>query len=199
MIYRTLLPALLLAPHLLWAAQPESTMSGRCIRIAMADASVARVGLNQPAKGPWYRLSDLTEFILDFPTADTFTVVTDYCPNLRANVTVTYDAEQGKVKLLSEDFSVDILLSFTGKDSGCAEIVRHEAGNTRYFRGATFTVQNEAVIWEKPFKSANSEAWFAMQTRLAEVPLPFTTAASPGSEMYCVRPSWMKFHSFGRY
>lgn len=144
MIYRTLLPALLLAPHLLWAAQPESTMSGRCIRIAMADASVARVGLNQPAKGPWYRLSDLTEFILDFPTADTFTVVTDYCPNLRANVTVTYDAEHGKVKLPSEDFSVDILLSFTGKDSGCAEIVWHEAGNTRYFRGATFTVQNEA-------------------------------------------------------
>lgn len=144
MIYRTLLPALLLAPHLLWAAQPESTMSGRCIRIAMADASVARVGLNQPAKGPWYRLSDLTEFVLDFPTADTFTAVTDYCPNLRANVTVTYDAEQGKVKLLSEDFSVDILLSFTGKDSGCAEIVWHEAGNTRYFRGATFTVQNEA-------------------------------------------------------
>lgn len=143
MIYRTLLPALLLAPHLLWAAQPESTMSGRCIRIAMADASVARVGPNQPAKGPWYRLSDLTEFILDFPTADTFTAVTDYCPNLQANVTVTYDAGQSKVKLLSEDFSVDILLSFTGKDSGSAEIVWHEAGNTRYFRGAGFTVQSE--------------------------------------------------------
>ena len=92
MMYRTLLPVLVLAPQLLWATQPLPTMSGRCIRIAMADASVARVGLNQPAKSPWYRLSDLTDFVLDFPAADSFTAVTDYCPDLDTEVSVTYDA-----------------------------------------------------------------------------------------------------------
>lgn len=144
MMYRTLLPVLVLAPQLLWAAQPLPTMSGRCIRIAMADASVARVGLNQPAKSPWYRLSDLTDFVLDFSAADSFTAVTDYCPDLDTEVSVTYDAGQGKVKLQSEDFSADIVLRFIDKNTGSAEIVWHEAGNTRYFRGAAFTVQNEA-------------------------------------------------------
>ena len=144
MIYRTLLPALIFAPHLLWATQPVPTMSGQCIRIAMADANVARVGLDQPAKGPWYRLSDLTDFVLDFPAADSFTAVTAYCPNLDAEVAVSYDAGQGKVKLLSENFSVDIVLNFIDEATGSAEIIWHEAGNTRHFHGASFTVQAEA-------------------------------------------------------
>lgn len=144
MIYKSIIPSLLLAPQLLWAAQPVASMSGQSISFNMEEVLVARTEQNCPAAGPWYLLSNVTDFALDFADGDSFTASARYCPNTWTDVTVTYEAEQGKLKVQSKDFLVEISLKFTDGQKGTADIAWHEAGDTRHFTNVPFTLRPES-------------------------------------------------------
>ena len=136
----------MLAPASLWAAAPVS-VADKTIRISMGDALVARADLHQPPVAPWYRLQDMADFVLDFPDSNTYTATADYCPGLLAEVTVKYSRESDSsavATLESKDFNVQIALNYTGENTGTASIAWHEAGDTRYFREVSFTIEADA-------------------------------------------------------
>ncbi len=110
----------------------------------MEEVHVARTEQNCPAAAPWYLLSNITDFALDFPENDSFTASARYCPNTWTDVAVTYEAEAGKLKLQSKDFRVDISLHFTNELQGTADIAWHEAGDTRHFPNVPFTMRRES-------------------------------------------------------
>ncbi|MBO5684892.1 MAG: ankyrin repeat domain-containing protein, partial [Akkermansia sp.] len=138
--------AALLVPSSLWAAAPES-LADKTIRISMIDAVVARADLHKPAKGPWYRLQDMEDFVLEFPQSNTYIDAAAYCPYKPAMVTVNYTRHtdnNAEATLQSKDFTVQIALNYTREDAGTATIAWHEAGDTRYFRNAAFTIESDA-------------------------------------------------------
>lgn len=144
MLHKFIIPSLLLAPQILWAAQPAASMAGRSISFNMEEVHVARTEQNCPAAAPWYLLTNITDFALDFPHADSFTASARYCPNTWTDVTVTYEAKPGKLTLQSKDFRVDISLRFTDAQKGTADIAWHEAGDTRHFPDVPFAVKQES-------------------------------------------------------
>lgn len=130
----------------LWALGPAD-IANKTIRLNMNESQVARSKIYQEPALPWYQLGDITDFVIDFPEKGEFSAPVEYGGGLTNEVQVNYTAapeqNQATVKLASEDFSVQVALTYTSNTAGTATIAWHEAGDTRHFRHVTFTVQDD--------------------------------------------------------
>lgn len=130
----------------LWALGPAD-IANKTIRLNMNESQVARSKIHQEPALPWYQLSDITDFVIDFPEKNEFSAPVKYGVNLSNEVQVSYaptpEKNQACIKLGCDDFSVQVQLTYTSNTAGTATIAWHEAGDTRYFRHVTFTVQDD--------------------------------------------------------
>lgn len=142
---KALLSIALLSAPTLWALGPDS-LAGKTISIDMTHALVARTDMHRPAEGPWYAWHDVTNFVLYFPAADSFSAQVHYSAGLSNELTVSYTpdtaADKGSIKVECRDFTAHISLSYTGNTCGTALIEWHEAGDTRHIRRTSFTLQD---------------------------------------------------------
>lgn len=146
-IYPTLLLLVsLTGSSSLWALG-GADMVNKTIRLNMNESQVSRSDIHQAPTLPWYQLSDITEFVIDFPETGEFSAPVKYGGGLSNEVQVRYSANpeknQGSIKLGCDDFSVQVELTYTSDTAGTATIAWHEAGDTRHFRHVTFTVQDD--------------------------------------------------------
>lgn len=135
----------ILAVSATWGDIGHENIGGHTIRIDMGQAIVSRTPLHHPAQAPWYTLSNITAFVINFGESNSFTTTLHYGSSLCEEVQVRYQApNKGKtayVKLEGSDFTVDINLTYSGNNIGESEIAWHEAGNTRHFRSTPFIVK----------------------------------------------------------
>lgn len=133
----------------LWALGPAD-ITNKTIRLDMNESQVARSDIYQEPTLPWYQLSDITDFVIDFPEKGEFSAHVNYGGGLSNEVHVHYTAmpekNMGCIKLGCDDFSVQVNLSYTSDTTGTATIAWHEAGDTRHFRHVTFTVQEDSGV-----------------------------------------------------
>ncbi|MBR4309592.1 MAG: ankyrin repeat domain-containing protein [Akkermansia sp.] len=144
---RTLtLLSLLASPVLL--AQGPADIANHTVSIHMTGAQVARSRMYQVPELPWHTWKEVTDFVIDFPESSGFSTTAEYSVNLRKDLAVSYHSQtnEGKayVKLEGADLSVLVTLTYTDNSSGTAEIVWHEAGDTRHIRNTTFSVQQDS-------------------------------------------------------
>ena len=144
-ISRSLFLALTCVPSL-WALGPDD-IANKTIRLDMSESQVSRSDIYQAPVLPWYQLTDITDFVIDFPEAGEFLASVNYGSGLSNEVQVSYTAtpekNQAGIRLGCNDFSVQVELTYTSNTSGTATIAWHEAGDTRHFRHVTFTVQDD--------------------------------------------------------
>lgn len=130
----------------LWALGPAD-IANKTIRLNMNESQAARSKIYQQPALPWYQLSDITDFVIDFPEKNEFSAPVEYGVNLSNEVQVSYEASPEQnlacIKLGCDDFSVQVQLTYTSNTEGTATIAWHEAGDTRHFRHVTFTVQDD--------------------------------------------------------
>jgi hypothetical protein len=142
-----ILICLLAGAPTLWALGPED-ITNKTIRLDMNESQVARSDIYQEPTLPWYQLSDITDFVIDFPEKGEFSAPVNYGGGLSNEVQVRYSATPEKnvatIKLGCDDFSVQVNLTYTSDTAGTATIAWHEAGDTRHFRHVTFTVQDDS-------------------------------------------------------
>lgn len=142
-----LLMWLLAGAPTLWALGPED-IANHTVSIHMTGAQVARSRMYQVPELPWHTWKEVSDFVIDFPESSGFSTTAEYSVNLRKDLAVSYHSQtsEGKayVKLEGADLSVLVTLTYTDNSSGTAEIVWHEAGDTRHIRNTTFSVQQDS-------------------------------------------------------
>lgn len=130
----------------LWALGPED-IGNKTIRLNMNESQVSRSDIYQAPALPWYQLSNITDFVIDFPEKGEFTASVTYGGGLTNEVQVLYSAtpetNRANIRLGCDDFSVQVELTYTSDTAGTATIAWHEAGDTRHFRHVTFTMQDD--------------------------------------------------------
>lgn len=146
-IFRTVLLLVSLAGAATLRAQGVADVANKTFRLHMNESQVSRSDIYQPPALPWYQLSDITDFVIDFPETGEFSAPVNYGGGLSNEVQVRYSAPTEKnpacIKLGCDDFSVQVELTYTSDTAGTATIAWHEAGDTRHFRHVSFTVQED--------------------------------------------------------
>lgn len=137
---------LLTSTPVLWALGPDD-IANKTIRLDMSESQVARADMYQEPELPWYQLDDITDFVIDFPETGKFTTPVTYGIDFTDEVKVSYDANaeanQAYIKVESDDLRVLVELTYTSNTGGTATIAWHQAGDTRWFRRVSFTVQDD--------------------------------------------------------
>lgn len=131
----------------LWALGPTD-IANKTVRINMENVLAARTDMYQEAAQPWFLLTGITDFVVDFPANAEYTTTTTRIGRITNEVQVSYAPapaiNKAYINVNCNEFRILVILTYTSNTEGTATITWHEAGDTRHFRNMTFTVQSDA-------------------------------------------------------